>query len=292
LTEFAAAQNFYQSGNNAVSPIKNVKRPTKPVWASMCCSAQGGAFYCWCFGQDGGATVFHDHFEKSIEAKVMNPFGFISDILRLFIVHAPGAAGTWIRYRYYKKKLKFCGRNVVVSEGVMIQDPGSISLDDNVWIDKYCILIAGPVSIDENKLHSKENSHFIGIKGELSIGKNVHVAPFCIIQAHGGVSIGDNSGLSSGVKIYSLSNLPTNPSQPEDMVYFTPLHARSMYLTGPVTLGSNVGVGLNSVILPSVAISDDSFVVTSSVVMSSFDANSTISGSPARRKSDRFMDRI
>ena len=126
-------------------------------------------------------------------------------------------------------------------------------------------------------------------QGELYIGDNVHIAPFCIIQAHGGVFIGNNSGLSSGVKIYSFSNVPTNPYDPSDQVLFTTMCHRSAYLVGSVVLDDNVGIALNSIILPGVHIEKDSFVAPMSLVINSFEKNSYITGYPAKRIKNRFI---
>jgi galactoside O-acetyltransferase len=150
--------------------------------------------------------------------------------------------------------------------------------------------MAGPVDLSKNKWFKKPNKTFRAFEGELIIGDNVHIAPFCVIQAHGGFCMGNNSGFSSGVKIYTLSNHPINPSEPSSEVHFTPLSEKAVYIIGPVVLEENVGVALNSVILSGVTVGRDSFVTPFSFVNRSFESNSVISGIPAKREKPRFPD--
>jgi len=58
-----------------------------------------------------------------------------SDFIKLFIIYFPGPTGRKIRYFYWRKKFKKCGKNVIIDEGVIIKNPEWISIGDNVWID-------------------------------------------------------------------------------------------------------------------------------------------------------------
>jgi acetyltransferase-like isoleucine patch superfamily enzyme len=73
------------------------------------------------------------------------PLLVLNDILKFFITYFPGPTGRKIRYYYWRGKFRKCGKNVLIDEGVIIQGPEYISIGDNVWIDKYSILMAGPV---------------------------------------------------------------------------------------------------------------------------------------------------
>ena len=211
-----------------------------------------------------------------------------SDFIKFFIIYFPGSTGRRLRYYYWRGKFKKCGKNVFIDEGVIIQNPECISIGDNVWIDKYCILMAGKANLSERIHKRKVNEDFIGEEGDLIIGKNVHISPFCIIQAHGGFQIDDNSGFSSGVKVYTLSNLPYNPENPSDIVYFTPMADKSAYFISPVVIKENVGVALNCIILSGVTIGEKSFVAPNSVVLTNVSPNSYVSGNPAKKIKDRF----
>jgi galactoside O-acetyltransferase len=211
-----------------------------------------------------------------------------SDLVGAVVSSIPGQTGRRIRRVYYGRLLKNCGKGVVIDQGVVIEHPECVSLGDNVWLDKYCVIIAGPTDLAHRIVkRQKVTSSDAPAEGELVIGSNVHIAPFCVIQAHGGVAIGPSSGLSSNAKIYTLSNLPANPFDHTERVFFTPLD-HSAYVFGPVVLGANVGVALNAVILPGVVLGDDCFVEPNSVVLASLKANSRVAGNPASRRGLRF----
>src|SRR3989304_4746888 len=132
----------------------------------------------------------------------------IQEFFKFFIIYWPGSSGRKIRYFYYKNKFKACGKKFYIDEGVIIDSPKSISLGENIWIDRYCVLIAGRAIVENSKrlVERKLNPNFKGKEGELIIKSNVHIAPFCVVQAHAGVEIGENCGLASGTKVYSMSH--------------------------------------------------------------------------------------
>lgn len=183
---------------------------------------------------------------------------FIDTIIKYFIRNIPGGLGRKIRYFYYKDKFGRCGKNIYIDVGVIIDNPEHIFLENNIWIDNYVILLTGKPSDKGVKLFRKTNSSFIYNEGELHISKNVHIAPFCVLQAHGGISIGANCGIASGSKIYSLSNHYKNVADPEDKqeYFFTPLAEpeRQSYISSAVVIQENCAIGLNSVILPGTTI--------------------------------------
>jgi acetyltransferase-like isoleucine patch superfamily enzyme len=195
--------------------------------------------------------------------------------------------GTILRRKYYSKRFGKCGMNLQIDEGVIIQGAKDIFVGDNVWIDKYCILMAGKLTIPKEQVKVKLNKHYKHNEGELHIGSNVHIAPQCIIQAHGGVSIGNNCGFSSGVKVYSLTNLPNRLS--DEMIHFTPL-GNSYYLNSQIAISENVGMALNCIILTDTTIKQNSFIVPNSVVMTIIKENSFASGNPAKKIKDRFKN--
>jgi acetyltransferase-like isoleucine patch superfamily enzyme len=210
-----------------------------------------------------------------------------SQIIESLIRNISGRVGTILRRKYYSKRFASCGQNLQIEEGVIIQGAKDIYVGDNVWIDKYCILMAGKLNIPSEQVKVKQNKNYIYNEGELHVGSNVHIAPQCIIQAHGGVSIGDNCGFSSGVKIYSLTNLPESPNN--DIIHFTPL-GKPYYLNSQISIAENVGIALNSIVLTGVTIEQNSFIAPNSVVMTTIKENSFASGSPAKKIKDRFKN--
>ncbi|MCX7948443.1 MAG: hypothetical protein N2504_07655 [candidate division WOR-3 bacterium] len=213
----------------------------------------------------------------------------LNDFVLFFITYMPGITGRKLRYFYWSKRFKKCGKNVIIDEGVIIQGAEWISIGDNVWIDKYCILIAGPVQFKENTVYvkHKENKNFTKSIGELCIGNCCHIGARNIIQAHGGVHISDNVTTSAGVVIYSLSNLPIVPHLQNQIVYANWLTERTAYIISPVFIGEGVWIGLNCIIL-GCSIGNRSFIAPQSVVYQDIQENSYALGFPAVRVKERF----
>ena len=218
---------------------------------------------------------------------------FPSDIWKMFISYLPGTIGDKLRYRFWRSRLKYLGKNVKIDVGVYFQNPQFISIDDNCWIDRGVSLYAGEdKSSRPRRLIANDNFPFE--KGMIYIGKKVHIAPYTIISGIGGVYISDECGIAAGTKIYSFSNHFRSDEFPSNRKFCFALfvdHSRQYMIEGPVFLGKNVGIGVNSVILPGVSIGKDSFITINSVVMSSFPENSLISGNPASRVKSRFTNR-
>lgn len=210
--------------------------------------------------------------------------GFLSPI-EAFIRYLPGPVGNLLRYNFYKRKLKYLGKNVTINEGVYILNPEHISVGENTWIDKNVILAAGKPQKGERKFFWKNNKNYNGQIGELQIGKGCHIAPNAIIQAHGGVEIGDYAGVASSGKIYSMSAHYRNLETENGVLYkFTPRAPQNeQYLIiGPIVMEDNTGLGLNSVILPGVTIGKNSWVGINSYVRNNIPPNSIAFGNPAK----------
>jgi acetyltransferase-like isoleucine patch superfamily enzyme len=217
---------------------------------------------------------------------------FPIDFWQMIITYFPGTLGRKLRYWFWKRRLKSLGKNIRIDAEVCFQNPQFISIDDNCWIDKGVIVLAGPDRSSRPR-HLILNDRFPHERGMVYIGKNVHIGPYCVISGIGGVHISDECGISSGVKVYSFTHHYRSNKFPSDRgFYFSPLvkQERQYMIEGPIFLDRSVGVALNAIILPGVSIGKDSFVAINSVVMSSFEENSLIAGHPAKRIKKRFKD--
>lgn len=181
-----------------------------------------------------------------------------------FIRNIGGPLGIKIRYFYYKRRLGYCGNNVVIDEGVFFQSPENIYLGSKIWLDKNVILLAGSPNLDRNII-IKDNSKFENKMGQIHIGDSVHIAPNVVIQGHGGVSIGANTGVASGSKIYSLSHhYKTTNKEDKKKYFFTPmvLNEEQSLICSPVFIGYGCAIGLNAIILPGCIINDYCWIGT------------------------------
>lgn len=180
-----------------------------------------------------------------------------------------GPLGQRLRYNYYKKRLGKCGENVKFDIGIIIQGKKDIFIENNVWIDNNVILLAGKPS-GNRKMQIKDNSRYIGKLGELHIKSGVHIAPFCVIQSHGGIYIGNHVGIASGSKVYSLSHHYRNTMDREDKTtfFFTPMVKDDcqFLIASPVVIEDNTAIGLNSTVLPGTVIPKGTWIGVNSFV--------------------------
>jgi galactoside O-acetyltransferase len=158
---------------------------------------------------------------------------------------------------------KSLGKNVLISDKASIYNAKNISIGDNTRIDDFSILSAGD--------------------GGISIGKNVHIACFATIIGKGMVIMGDYSGLSSRVSVYSSSDdysgeYMTNPCVPNN--FTNTIHK-------DVIIGKHVVVGASSVVLPGVHLADCSAVGSMSLVKSDVGEFEIVVGIPAKKVKDR-----
>jgi acetyltransferase-like isoleucine patch superfamily enzyme len=221
--------------------------------------------------------------------------GLLADCWLGVIQGFPGRLGYRLRYDFWKRRLKHLGRNVKIERWVRLNSPELISIGDNSWIDQNVILLAG---FDRSKRPVRNiEVGGLAIRGEIFIGRNIHVAPFTIVSGiEGGVHVGDDCSIASGSKIYALSHHYRFDHDPADMscaFSATVEPSRQMTISGPVTLEQNVGIASNALILPGVRIGRNSFVAVGALLFNQeFPENSLIEGNPAKRKGPRFSNGV
>jgi len=223
----------------------------------------------------------------SFKKIIHSPIRILKDVVLFFVTYLPGPSGNRLRAFYYRKKLKKCGRNVVIGEGTFIDYPELVSIGDNVHIDRYCILTTGAMT--QGIITYAENCAYSGRPGEIIIGNDVHVVQFSLIAGHGGVQIGDRCTIGTGTRIYSFSNLTRDRSAPDRIVSIMP-YSKAPALSSPVVLQENVWVAINCILMPGTSIDKNSFVRSQSLVMGSHSENSYIAGNPAKRIKNRYSD--
>jgi dTDP-4-amino-4,6-dideoxy-D-glucose acyltransferase len=158
------------------------------------------------------------------------------------------------------------GERVRLSRKASLYGAGGISLGSDVRIDDFAVLAAG--------------------EGGVQIGSYVHIAVFCSLQGRARIELGDFSGLSSRVSIYSSSDdysgqWLTNPTVPADLSEVT--HAE-------VIVGRHVIVGAGSVILPGAILEQGAAVGALSLVRGRCREFGIYFGSPARKIAERRRD--
>lgn len=159
---------------------------------------------------------------------------------------------------------KFLGKNIKISNKASIYNCDQISINDNSRIDDFCV-----------------------ISGKVSIGRFVHIAPFCLVAGGElGITMDDFSGLAYHVQVFSQSDdysgtTLTNPTVP------------SIYKNekkSAVHLGRHVIVGAGSIVFPGVHILEGCSVGAMSLVNRSTESWGIYLGNPAKKIKNRKKD--
>ena len=106
----------------------------------------------------------------------------------------------------------------------------------------------------------------------ISVGRNFHVNAGAFLYGRGGLTIGDHVMVGPNVVVVSSQHRFDDPRVP--MVYLGHREA-------PVTIGSDVWLGANAVVLPGVTIADGTVVSAGAVVTRDTEAYTIVGGIPA-----------
>ena len=158
------------------------------------------------------------------------------------------------------------GEDVLISDAARIYKAANIRIGSHVRIDDFCILSAG--------------------SGGIHIGKHVHIGCFSSLIGKGAISLGDFSGLSSRVSVYSSSDdysgeFMTNPTVPERF-----RHVQH----GAVSIGRHAIIGAGCVILPGVTVGEGAAAGGLSLIARDLAPFTSYLGVPARKTGERKRD--
>ena len=123
----------------------------------------------------------------------------------------------------------------------------------------------------------KEYNDFCIVRGFPKVGKDTWIGYFCMIDATGGLEIGEHCSIASGVHIYThdsvrwaVENLEKNKGTGEHLD------------TAPVKIGNNVYIGANAVILKGVTIGDNVTIGALTLVNRDLPSGSIAVGIPCK----------
>jgi maltose O-acetyltransferase len=112
----------------------------------------------------------------------------------------------------------------------------------------------------------------------LTCGRQVSIGRGCQLTCTEGVTLGDDVLLGPGVLLVSNNHEWTDPHR----------HIRDQGLRGaPITIGDDVWIGANVVVLPGVTIGEGAVIAAGSVVRDDVDAYAVVAGAPAKVVSHR-----
>ena len=159
---------------------------------------------------------------------------------------------------------KSLGKDVKISDRASIYNADQIEIGDYSRIDDFCV-----------------------ISGKIKIGRNVHIAPYCLVAGgEKGIIFEDFSGLAYQVQVFTQSDdysgqTMTNPTVPAE---FKKEAKRAVFI------GRHSIVGAGSIILPGVTLNEGTSIGAMSLVRKSTESWSIYLGNPAKKIKDRKKD--
>jgi acetyltransferase-like isoleucine patch superfamily enzyme len=170
----------------------------------------------------------------------------------------PGFIQRWRRWKLARRGVRL-DRSCYVGPGVSLGQDNAAKVDGVVEIAAKCELNQG---VELN-----------AFGGSIRIGRRVWLGPYVVIYGHGGVEIGESTLVSMHCTILSSNHaIPAMGTLIRDV----PDELR------PTTIGRDVWIGANTVILGGVTIGDGAVVAAGAVVTKDVEAGAIVAGVPAR----------
>jgi acetyltransferase-like isoleucine patch superfamily enzyme len=107
--------------------------------------------------------------------------------------------------------------------------------------------------------------------GDVKVGKNTWIGPFTILDGSGGLEIGDNCSIASGVQIYS-----------HETVFWALSGGRMDYTRIKTTIGNCCYIGPNAIVSQGVKIGNHCLVSANSLVNIELGDYSIVRGTPCK----------
>ncbi|HHH55404.1 MAG TPA: acyltransferase [Bacteroidetes bacterium] len=150
----------------------------------------------------------------------------------------------------------------------------SISFASFVVIDYRCeIDTKTNLKIGKKSKLYKNTTIYKAKESELVIGHDSHIAPFgYILMGEYNLIIGDNVAIAKNCSFFCITNsIPTDSS-----ILF-----KDSYDVGDITVGNNVFIGSNCVILPKTTIGENIVIAANSTVKGVLESGYLYGGNPA-----------
>lgn len=110
------------------------------------------------------------------------------------------------------------------------------------------------------------------VVGNVQIGRNTWIGPFCSIDGTGGLKIGEHCVLAAGVQIFT-----------HDTIKWALSEGKENYEYEPVEIGACCFLGAHSLVMKGVSIGKCCLIASNSVVTKNIEDYSIVAGNPARK---------
>ena len=199
------------------------------------------------------------------------------ELYMTFFAGFPGAAGVFLRQKFYPWFLGSCGRGVAFSRNVTLRCPKRLFVDAGTLIDEHvCFDIKSAeasIRLGARNQIAQGVRFETGYEGHVTLGDDCFVGAYTILNGFGGIDIGNNALIAghchivSGDHEYGDLSLPMN-QQP---------------ITGKgIVIEDDVWLGAGAKILDGVRIGQGSIVSAGAVVNRDVAPYSIVGGIPAK----------
>ncbi len=176
----------------------------------------------------------------------------------------PGRTGGFLRRLFFKSRLRRCGRQVSVGEGVWIKGFENICLGDHVGIGPFCSFLA--------ESYGKESFISVGDAATFNAGVMVNADVGGTIRIDDDVMVGPYAVIRASGHRHDRTDIPIR-DQGHD--------------TGTIAIQKGAWIGAHAVILPGITIGENAIVGAGAVVTRDVRALEVVGGVPARSIKDR-----
>jgi acetyltransferase-like isoleucine patch superfamily enzyme len=165
-----------------------------------------------------------------------------------------------------------------IEPGVQLKGLRNIQLGARCKLHRFCTIDAGKgqvymgVDCTLNRYAMLQTG-----RGSVTLGNRVEINNYAIVNGAGNIRIGDDSLIGPGAKIISYQH---------GIAADKPIRQQANQ-TRPITIGRDVWIGANAVVLAGVTIGDGAVIGAGAVVTGDVPANEIWVGIPARRLRDR-----
>lgn len=175
----------------------------------------------------------------------------------------------------YKSLLISSGKTLGIIHPISkISGYSNITMDKNSMINRHVSIV-----LDNSKLIMKDNSYindytFVNLKNcILKLGNNSFLNRNCTVLGEADIILGDNVLIAHGCNLISVNHGIKERDVPI---------ALQSSANSPISIGNNVWIGCQSIILPGVTIGDGAVVAAGSVVTKNVGEYEVVGGNPAK----------
>jgi len=163
-----------------------------------------------------------------------------------------------------KLGFKQVGKSVLISSKASIYDVSSIEIGNYSRIDDFCV-----------------------ISGKVSVGRNVHITPGCLLAGGmEGIILEDFTTLAYHVQVFTQSDDYSGRTMTNSTV---PTKYKNE-LKKPVRIKKHSIIGAGSIIMPGITLEEGTSVGAMSLVLKNTQAWGVYVGSPAKRIKERSRE--